>query len=269
MPTTSHEAVPGSRTGGRAFTIVLLSLGGLLLLFVSRGALGIPGASSNGDPGATELDRARWETEVLRMEAELASVARPYLVLDLSRSVLTLKFQAVTLREYPLLGSLVRARHGAPSWGSPGARLDSIWAGGSLAPRVHRKREVIYSDSVTPPDPSGTVESIPPTPEEAVPSPPSFKIRFSGGLSVAVFPVSLDPTGKGAAGSEEQPFRLHPIHWLRLKPWLRDLARIDLKMSEAEAGSLYRAFSDGTPLLVLRPAPGSAGNRTALEGGTT
>ena len=266
MPTTSHEAVPGSRTRRRAVTVVLLSMGGLIFLFVSRGALGIPGANSNGDPGATELDRARWETGVLRMEAELASVARPYLVLDLSRSVLALKFQAVTLREYPLLDSRVRARHRALSWGSPGARVDSIWAGGSLAPRIHRKREVIYSDSVTPPDPSGTVESIPPTPEEAVPLPPSFKIRFSGGLSVAVFPVSPDPTGNGA-GSEEQPFRLHPIHWLRMKPWQRDLARIDLKMSEAEAGSLYRAFSDGTPLLVLRPTPLPAGDRSALEGG--
>ena len=41
--------------------------------------------------------------------------------------------------------------------------------------------------------------------------------------------------------------------WFRLKPWRRDHLRLEAVLSPDEAGSLYRAFSDGTPLLVAGP----------------
>jgi hypothetical protein len=38
--------------------------------------------------------------------------------------------------------------------------------------------------------------------------------------------------------------------WIRTHPWQRDPLRVEMVLPPPEAGAFYRAFTDGTPLLV-------------------
>ena len=244
---------PDSRR--KAIGLASVALAFLLVLPI-WGILGPPEGVPTGGEFGTELDRVRRETRNLRLETELASGVGPYLLLDLQEKALTLKLQGVILREFPVLDASARIRHSAGRGGSRGLPVDSIWGGGNLLPEVRRKREVIYSDSVTPPDPSGAVATIPPTPEEAVPTPPTFRIRFLEGRSVAVTAAPTEMSGE--QGHDGRPSAWSGVaHWVRRKPWHRDLFRLDITMAEAEAGALYRALSPGIPMLVVGPGPGS------------
>lgn len=247
---------PDERAGDRrVFALVIVgAFLPLLLLLLFLGALGAPGGISGRDTNATELGRARWETRALRMEAELASRGGAYLVLSLPANVLTLKFQGAVLREFPLLDASVRTRRLTGWLGRHSSALDSIWGEGALLPTIHIERMVILSDSVVPPDPSGTVAFIPPSPEEAIPTPPSFRILFQGNLSLAVELDEADDTGDGAGA--ESPFPGKGIgHWFRLRPWRSDVLRLQLTMTRTQAGALYRSYSSGIPLMVVGPRP--------------
>lgn len=242
----------GSRRRAVVLTWPVLAL--LLVLPLWWGTLGLPGEVPAGEEGETELDRLRRETRTLRLETELASRVGPYLVADLQEKTLSLKLEGVILREFPVLDMFVRTRRSAGRPGGWPLPMDTIWSGGRLLPEVQRRREVIYSDSVTPPDPSGTVATIPPTPEEAVPTPPSFRVRFleKRSLAVTTRPRALPEEGEDGGGPS--PWS-RMTHWVRGKPWRRDLVRLDVTMAEEEAGALYRALPPGIPMLVVGPGP--------------
>ena len=99
------------------------------------------------------------------------------------------------------------------------------------------------------------VPYVPPPPEEAIPTPPRFRVRYQGGE-----PEIL------AEGTPPEPL---PIRWWRAlrdalsdaRATLRgDRPRIRLRavLPATAAGALYRSIPEGTPLYVLHPGPQAA-----------
>jgi len=265
MSGSSVDVDSEERAGGRVpsrLAVLGVVLSPILLLLFLR-ALGSPRDISGSESPATELDQLRWETQALRMEAELASGEGPYLVLDLPANVLTLKFQGAVLREFPLLKASIRTPRITGWRGGPSAALNSIWGEGVRLPTIHIEQMVIVSDSVAPPDPSGTVAFIPPSPEEAIPTPSSFRILFPNRLSLVVAAERADTLeGDGRAGPSARGGAL--TQWVRLKSWQGDRLQLRLTLPEEMAGALYRSLSPGTPLMVIGPAP-TAASDTARE----
>ncbi len=229
-----------------------------------------------GDSVAVELERVRRENRVLGLELELAKSERPYLVLDLEASRVLLKSHGVLLKDFPIQGPSVRARRLLGASGGVSAALDAVWEEGKVLPSIRRERVEILSDTVTPPAPSGTVAYVPPTPQEATPAPTYFRIRYQDGRALLVRRSPLADSalagGEGGTGGGQRgdggegggmvkdPSLLGRfVHWVRSDPWRRDRLRIEVTLPPGEAGALYRAFLDGTPLLVLGPATPSSG----------
>lgn len=206
-------------------------------------------------PQLSELDSLRRANRALRMEVDLASAGRPYLVLDFSGRAVILKSHGVVLREFPFHGVRPR-RRGPDALFGAAPTLDTVWVEGRLMPGRRTQRLVILSDTLGTQDHSGTVEFVPPTPEEETPSPPSFRIRYDDGLSLVVQPWVGETGDLDGIPARGPSLLARLLAWARLRPWLRDRVRIDLTLPEGEAGSLYRAFSDGTPLLVMGSWPG-------------
>lgn len=203
---------------------------------------------------AEELALARWKTRNLRLEAELAARKEPYLYLDLEEETLTLRMQGVVLRTYPTLKLTPRSERGLSWLRKSHSVLDTIWEEGTLLPRVHRERDVVLADTVTPPDPSETVVRIPPSPEEAVPTPPSFLITFRGGASLLVREGFLE----GSLEEEEQGrpgYFAGALHWVRMKPWKRHRFMVEIVLHPPDGGALYRSFPEGAPILLVAPPP--------------
>jgi hypothetical protein len=207
-------------------------------------------------PQSAEVESLRRVNHTLRMELDLASAGRPYLVLDLAGGKVVLKSHGAVLREFPFRSAWARRLGFAALIRTGNQPLDTLWVGGRLLPPRRLERTVMAVDTVLPPDPSVTVTFIPPTPEEEAPVPPSFRIRYGGGLSLVVWAGAEEAEIRdGEALRASSPLdRL--ISWIRRRPWLRDQVRLDLALPRGEAGSLYRAFSDETPLLILGRWPG-------------
>jgi hypothetical protein len=243
---------------------------GAFILGISRDR---PSHSPEDQSLAQEALRLGSENRSLALELALASLEQPYLLLDESGQTITLKSHGAPLREFRALRTSVPDRHRERSffWKVPDP--DTVWTGGTLLPAKKKVRVVILSDSVSAPDPSGTMSFIPPSPEEATPGPPTFRIRFQGGLSLFVTSDGDGPSpdlgvGQGGAGSPSPAsapgvFQRLTL-WVGLKPWKRDPLRLEVVLPPDEAGSLYRAFSDGASLLVNRPfsGEGRSGDRS-------
>lgn len=238
--------------------------GGLGAFFIGLGR-DRPSPPAEDEAVAQEVLRLRRENRALELELVLASEDRPYLILDMPGRTITLKSHGAPLRAFRALETSVRDRRHRVFLGRKASVVDTAWADGILLPRRNKNRVVILSDSVAAPDPSGTMSYIPPTPEEATPGPPTFRIRFKGGLSLLVR-SGADPSalasetaqGEGGdPGAAAGPNLFQRVTlWFRLKPWRRDPLRLEMVLPKDEAGSFYRAFSEGTPLLVVGPIDG-------------
>ncbi|TFH62224.1 MAG: hypothetical protein E4G90_09235 [Gemmatimonadales bacterium] len=241
--------------------LAALSAGGLGAFFIGPGR-DRPSPPAEDEAIAQEVLRLRRENRALELELVLASEVRPYLILDMPGRTITLKSQGAPLRGFQALETSVRDRRHRGFLGRRPSTVGTAWAGGILLPRRNKNRVVILSDSVAAPDPSGTMSYIPPTPEEATPGPHTFRIRFDGGLSLLVrsgadFSAPASDTAQGERGDPVAAagpnLFQRVLLWFRLKPWRRDPLRLEVVLSSDEAGSLYRAFSDGTPILVVGP----------------
>ncbi|HEX9887333.1 MAG TPA: hypothetical protein VGA70_12635 [Longimicrobiales bacterium] len=182
----------------------------------------------------------------LRHRLDLADSGRLHLVLDGERHLLSLWHGGAELRLWSV--SEITAGRRRPGGDDDPTTPDwrrRLWEDARLAPPVRRERRVIVSDSVAPPDLSGAVSWIPPGPDEAVPTPRRFDIRFQGGLAVEV--VARDPDGS-------RP----PAGWrdrlAGLLPRARDPYRIRLVMTVAEAGTLYRSLPEGSAFVAVLPS---------------
>lgn len=226
----SRKLAAGAATGG-----VLLVVAAALLL-------------PEGAPMHPEGDLLEARVAVLDAQVSLAKEEARYLLLDPERGTLTLYHGGAPLRAWAVLEVEVGARRFGGDDGSDWRTRR--WDGARIEPPVERDRRVIVSDSVEPPDLTGAVEWIPPTPEEAIPTPPRFVVHYDGGLGLEVLAVATD-SAQAETGllhrTEHRLRRLLPRNW--------DRFRIRARMAADEAGSLYRALPDSSSLLAVIPRP--------------
>jgi hypothetical protein len=187
--------------------------------------------------------------QVLRERLTLPVSDSLQLVLDPERGRLALSRGAATLREWPV--TAVAAGRRRLGFGRDTRRADwrtRVWRGGVLDPPVHVQRRVIVSNEVTPPDLSGAVDWIPPTPEEAVPTPARFIVHYADGLGLEVVAVGA---GDGVGLRTITGRLLLAVRGLVPPRW--DRYRVRVRMSAAEAGALYRAFPTGAVFMAVLP----------------
>jgi len=221
-----------ARTGGAA-----IALGSLL-------GLAVWGAGSDADSRA-RLER---ENERLRRQIELASEPS-HLVLDLAGRRLRLMSGGAVMRDYPILGAeigmptrlFIATAEATGDWRAP------LRAGAQIDPRKTIGRIEMV--------PSGTADEpaeipVPAAPEEALPAPERFVLRYEDGFTIEV----------RSATAPEQPRGFWASLGSSLGGRLADAAeiaggarapRLRLVLSEGDAGALYRSFPNGSKLLVL------------------
>jgi hypothetical protein len=202
--------------------------------------------------GEPPLDEMRLlEARAVAQDHRLALAKEPrfYLFLEPEAGTLSLYHGAALLRAFPVQDLEVGHRRVVG-----GATVDGedwrsrVWDGPRVEPPVHRERQVIVSDSVEPPDLAGSVDWIPPTPEEAVPTPKRFVIHFHGGLGLEVTAERSDSATVHAgpwARMSHAAARVLPRNW--------DRYRIRVAMDAVEAGALYRSLPDSVGFLAVLP----------------
>jgi len=213
-------------------------------------------------PSAPMRDDAAFLQEraaVLQQQVEMVKEEARYLLLDPDRGALTLYHGAVPLRAWPVLA----VEAGARRWGEEEDGWRSRrWDVARIEPPVQRDRRVLISDSVEALDLTGAVDWVPPLPEEAVPTPPTFIVHYEGGMSLEVVAVEPAPVADSLADSvavaDSMAFAPpllervgHRLHRLLPRNWSR--YRIRVAMPSKEAGSLYRSLPDSTSLLAIIP----------------
>lgn len=197
--------------------------------------------AASRDPAAALAARAA----ALNHQMDLVTDDARYLLLDAERGTLTLFHGAAVLRTWPV----ERVEAGARRFRStdPGWR-EKRWEAARMEPPVRRDRRLIVSDAAEPPDPSGAVDWIPPTPEEAIPAPNRFVVHYADRMGLEVLTEE----------SEEAPVRPGPLarakhRVLRLLPGNWDTYRVRVWLPAAEAGALYRSLPDSTAFLAILP----------------
>ena len=218
---------------GVAVAVVLLVAGYLVL------------RSRPGTPVVDEGAYLEAKAAALQTQLELVKEEARYLLLDPHGGTLTLFHAGAPLRTWPVLEVEAGARRmGEEEEGWRSRR----WDGARIEPIVERDRRVILSDSVEPPDLTGEVDWIPPTPEEAIPTPPRFVVHYLGGLGLEVLAIQTDSVGAQTPLLDRVEHRLRrwmPSNW--------DRYRIRIAMPAADAGTLYRALPDSSSLLAVIP----------------
>ena len=224
------------------FAIGLGSLLAVAALIVYSGGMFVP---VQGGDAAGAL---RYQATILRQRAAMAREGRQVLLLDPGDSTLTLYHGGAELRAWRVRGVEAGARRFLGQRASGQEWRTVVWENPRLEPPVERERRLIVSDSAVPPDLTGAVDWIPPTPEEAVPTPARFVAHYAGGLGLDV--VAEGPDSVAAKGTlvEEAMAGLRRLHARNL-----DRYRIRVRMAAADAGALYRSFPDEAALVVSLP----------------
>lgn len=229
--------------------------------------LGVPAAAAAqglaGTPSSrsAEADALRSDISRLELENAMAESGDFYLVLDPTAGTLELFLEGVPLRTYSASGAEV----GRPfRWflsRSPAIPVtDRIWVNARLYPQRVIDRVEIVSDRVVPPDRTGAVDWVPPTPEEQFPALGRYFVRYDAGLLLEV--VAATPAGDAIAGGAE-PGQRHgkPGPWTRLRRRIADRlsvvfrggndVRVRISLPAEEAARLYRSLPAQSRLLIL------------------
>ncbi len=207
---------------------------------------------------APAVEAARLSEENARLDAlvSLASGKEFYLLLDPAKPDLTLMLRGAELRRFPVLGLSIGVprvawfrRHDPRPW------QGVIWEAGRLDPPREADRVEL---TAPPPGASGTPPAvpIPPTPEEAFPTPPRYHVWFGGGPAIEIRPREADASAS---------------RWSRTAAWWHarwrdtvaaltssadELVRLRLVLAPEDADALYRSLPPDTKLLVFDNAPG-------------
>ncbi|NJD20256.1 MAG: hypothetical protein FIA95_13370 [Gemmatimonadetes bacterium] len=242
----SARPARGSRAGTQR---IALGAGAVVVLAVVAFLV----LRSPGAPVRSEAAFLQERAAVLQNQMELVKEDARYLLLDPDRGAITLFHGGVPLRSWPVLSVEAGARRvGEEEEGWRSRRWDLP----RIEPPVERERRVLLSDSVEPPDLTGAVDWVPPTPEEAVPTPASFIVHYEGGMGLEVVAVEPDVAADSVAdtldvrvpllhGVRHRLYRFLPRNW--------DRYRIRVSMPFDDAGSLYRSLPDSTSLLAIIP----------------
>ena len=164
-------------------------------------------------------------------------------MLDLERTELRLMLGSVALRTLPYTeASVADPRLALLPGRSLAGWSDQVWREGRLDPEQRRERT-----EIVPPDPGGTQAAAPPpppTPEDAIPAPDRYRVRFAGGLDLEIRPAGTAAAGPGLGerlGMLTDPGRPRLL--------------VRLGLDRDGAAELYRCLPPRIRLVVLgRPA---------------
>lgn len=220
-------------------------------------ALLAPAPASAGPQDSPEdAARAYRETEALRRLAALSQGKEYYLVLSAGADRLALMYRGVTLREYPVLRAEVgRPRFVYAGLPAPDDWRTRVWTGGNLEPpREIVRYEVAISvkETITTPDsllPDPVI--IPPTPEDACPTPELFRVRFDGGLALEFRlregDADLPIWGKLWSFCVTRARNVSTALWARDK----DSLRLKIALPPDEIQALYRSLPPDVKFTML------------------
>ena len=217
---------PARRTSAAALALVLLAASP----WVAPAAHAQEEAAADGP--------ASW----LERRVQQAETGQFYLVLDPVEASLALALGGVTLLELPVSEVAVLApRVLFRRADLPAGWQDATWTHGTLDPPLP-------VTAIVPP-PSGEVEAAvapPPLPDDLVPAPDVYDIRFAGGLALRVVAAGEGtPRGAGLAAAARE-------RWRVLRGAAPDAVRVQVLMAPDDAARLYRALPPDTSL-VLAP----------------
>jgi hypothetical protein len=198
-----------------------------------------------------EAERLRQEVQRLENLVALASSGWFYYLFVPKDSVLRLMLRGAILREYPVLdASLGRRKVLFVGGGGADAWSESVWERGRLRPARDLDRiEIVPPEDTLAADTMPV--AIPPTPEEAIPAPGRFRIRYKEhrALEIVARDTAAHPGLLARAGGSL---------WAGLRgalaalwPW-GDNVRLRLVLPSDQAGSLYRSVPDSTRFYVVR-----------------
>lgn len=174
-----------------------------------------------------------------------------YLVLDPQAGKLDLVLGGVVMRSFEAADIAVAA----PRRFGSAARLpadwhERVWTGAVIDPPHPGART-----EIVPPE-MGSEEAqevlVPPTPEEAIPVPDLFRVRFVEGLALEISGGVAEQKGDLPPAELPRGFR-EKIRMLR--EGAPDLVRVRVRLLPEDAAELYRSLPPGTDLLIRHAAP--------------
>lgn len=224
----------GFRAAARGAAFVLAALCGLAIF---------PAGSE--DAFRTQLER---ENERLRRQVELGAETA-HLVLDLAGRRLRLMAGGAVLRDYPIVSAelgmpqrlFLSARGSSVDWRAPirtGAKLDPHKTIGRI--------EMVPSGS---PDEPLDIP-VPAEPEEALPAPDRFVLRYDDGFTIEVRSATAAERPGGFWGSLVSSLGNRLADAAEIAQGA-SAPRLRIVLSAADAGALYRSFPTESKLLVL------------------
>lgn len=169
-----------------------------------------------------------------------------FLVLDPAGGTLQLVLGGVVMRTFPVSDIEVATPR---RWGAA-ARLpenwhERVWTGARIDPPHPGTRIEIVGPEV------GTATGevlVPPTPEEAIPVPALYRVRFREGLALEVTGGQAEQ--KGELPPSELPGGLRD-KWRMLRQGAPDLVRVRLRLTPEHYAEMYRSLPPGTDFVVL------------------
>lgn len=172
-----------------------------------------------------------------------------YLVLDPQAGELDLVLGGVVMRSFEASDIRVATprRFGA-SAPLPDDWHERVWTGAKIDPPHPGARTEIVQ-------PESTAEAealIPPTPEEAIPVPERFRVRFAEGLALEITGGVAEQKGELPPAELPSGFR-EKIRMLR--EGASDRVRVRVRLKPEDAAELYRSLPPGTDLVIRHVAP--------------
>jgi hypothetical protein len=229
---------------------VLLMAGLALVLSAAPGARAA--ADAAGDQPAAAAARAPVAfpaNPALKDWLAKAGTDSFFLVLDPAGGRLQLVLGGVIMRTFPVSEIRVATPR---RWGGaaplPKDWHERVWTGARIDPPHPGARTEIVGPEV------GTANGevlVPPTPEEAIPVPSLYRVRFAEGLALEVTGGQAEQ--KGELPPNELPSGLRE-KWRLLRHGAPDLVRVRLRLEPEHYAEMYRSLPPGTDFVVLHAA---------------
>ncbi len=172
-----------------------------------------------------------------------------FLLLDPKAGKLELVLGGVVMRTFEVseVGVATPRRLG-PSAHLPEDWHERVWTGATLDPPHPGARTEIVGPEI------GAAETevlVPPTPEEAIPVPDLFRLRFAEGLAIEITGGVAEQKGELPPAELPRGFK-EKIRMLREGP--PDRLRLRIRLKPEAAAELYRSLPPGTDFVVAHSA---------------
>jgi hypothetical protein len=221
---------------------------GWSLLLAGGMLLALSGCAKKTEPTDFPAPSPEVQAQVAAERVQLAGSGFFYLELRLADGAVHLCHSGVSLKRYPYL----KIEQGTPRiWlfrrSTARPWLHAVWSDGKLAPeRVINRVQIVPGDEHTRPTPEAA-GVIPPTLEEVIPVPPSYRVNFTEGLTLQVrLEGSIPYAVREVSPWQEKRQDLLEIFGLTDAPH----TQLRLTMKAADGAALYRSFPDLPELLI-------------------